>query len=204
MIWMIRRLLPLVLVVACTAGRADEDSPSSSGSGAASASVVDSVVPISVALDRFRAGLEQPGGLHGNVIYRDTLVRLVMQALEESDTLAFEQIAVNRAEWAWLYYPTNILAQPPYELPPALAWFQLQETSRKGVFRALREYGDQKLDYRGYRCDPQPTIEDQNRLWTNCIVTVARAGEPSKDVRLFGAILERTGHFAILSYDNDF
>jgi hypothetical protein len=165
--------------------------------------VIDSVLPMDVALDRFRKDLPRPDSLRG-VSNRDTLVLGVIQALRSNDTLAFERLAVNRAEWAWLFYPTNVQARPPYELPPGLAWFQLQETNRKGVFRALREMGGHRLDLRGYRCDPRPTVEEENRLWTGCTVTLARDGAAPVTLHLFGAILERRGRFAILSYANDF
>jgi hypothetical protein len=165
--------------------------------------VVDSLVPIDVALEHFRDGLPKPEGLGGGAGHRDTLVRRVIDALQASDTMAFERLAVNRAEWAWLYYPTNVLAKPPYELPPALAWFQLQGGNRKGVFRALREFGGHRLDYRGYRCNPEPTVEGENRIWIGCTVTLGRDGGAPVAIQLFSALLERGGRFAVLSYDND-
>ena len=166
--------------------------------------VVDSVIPMDVAMDRFRADLAEPAGLHSDIRSRDDLVARVIQALQDNDTTAFERLAVNRAEWAWLYYPTSVLYQPPYELPPGLAWFQLQETNRKGVFRALRELGGHQIDVRSYTCDPEPTPEGENRVWTGCRITLSRdAGEPVT-TRLFGAVLERWGRFEVLSYDNDF
>jgi hypothetical protein len=166
--------------------------------------VVDSVIPMAEALDRFRADLPEPEGLTGGTDTRDALVAGVIRALQASDTLAFEKLAVDRGEWAWLYYPTDVLSRPPYELPPGLAWFQLQETNRKGVLRALRELGGHRIDYRGYECDPEPKVEGENRIWAGCRVTLSRDGGDPLTLRLFGAILERDGRFAVLSYDNDF
>jgi hypothetical protein len=166
--------------------------------------VVDSVLPMDVAMDRFRAGLARPMALRGTITSRDALVDEVMRAIEQSDTLAFERIAVNRAEWVWLYYPDDKLSKPPYELPPNLAWFQLQETNRKGVLRALRELGGHRIDVKGYTCDVQPTVEGENTVWTGCRVTLSRDGGEEVTIRLFGAILERGGIFEVLSYDNDF
>jgi hypothetical protein len=188
--------LLLAAVTGCDIGRHDDSGQP--------AQVVDSVVPIEIALERFRKDLPQPAGLSGGATHRDTLVRHVIDALRDSDTAAFERLAVNRAEWAWLYYPTNILARPPYELPPALAWFQLQETNRKGVFRALRELGGRGLDYRGYTCNASPGVEGENRIWTGCLVTLGRDGAEPVALRIFSAILERGGRFAVLSYHNDF
>jgi len=166
--------------------------------------VVDSVLPMEVMLTRFREDVPRPSTLHGDWDSRDALVREVITALEASDTAAFERLAVDRGEWAWLYFPTNVLSRPPYELPPGLAWFQLQETNRQGVFRALREFGGRRLDYRGYRCNAEPTTEGENLLWIGCSVTIGRDSAPPAPIRLFSTILERGGHFLILSYANDF
>ena len=108
------------------------------------------------------------------------------------------------AEWSWLYYPYDKLSKPPYELPPGMAWLQLQETNRKGVLRALRELGGHEIDFRGYTCDPEPEVEGDNRIWTGCRITLARDGTDPVTLPLFGAILERDGRFKILSYKNDF
>lgn len=166
--------------------------------------VVDSVLPMPVMLARFREGLPRPNALRSGVDSRDALVERVVVALQRSDTMAFEKLGVNRAEFAWLYFPTSINAFPPYELPPALAWFQLQEANRKGVLRALRELGGRALDYRGYTCADEPKVEDRNRLWTGCTVTLAVDGGPPTPIKLFSAVLERDARFAVLSYANDF
>ena len=192
----------MVALAACPGSAYDEGSVPS-GENAAT-DIIDSVLPIDVVLDRFREDLPQPEGLRGGADDRDTLVHLIIDALRTSDTTAFARLAVSRAEWAWLYYPTNVLARPPYELPPALAWFQLQEGNRKGVLRALRELGGHTLDYRGYRCDAEPVREGENHLWTGCTVTLGRDGAEPVTLRLFSSILERDGRFAVLSYANDF
>ena len=191
-------LIPVLLVLLACGGEAPRGDTERQPAG-----VVDSVIPIPEALDRFRADLEEPTGLHGPTS-RDSLVRVMIEALRRSDTLAFERMAVNRAEWAWLYYPTTPISKPPYELPPALAWFQLQEGNRKGVLRALREFGGRTLRYDGYECPAVPTTEGENRIWTGCTVTLGRDGEAPVTFRLFASIVERGGHFAFLSYANDF
>ena len=124
--------------------------------------------------------------------------------MSKPDTTTLEQLALNRAEYAWLYYPSTTISKPPYELPPALAWFQLREKNRKGAVRALRELGGHTVVLRHYRCDPNATVEGDNRIWTGCIVTIVRDAAASVSLRLFGAIIERGGRFEVLSYENDF
>ena len=171
---------------------------------ASSERVIDSVLSMDTLLARFRRDLPKPAGLSGGAANRDTLVLLMVRALQTNDTAAFEQLAVTRAEWAWLYYPTNMEARPPYELPPGLAWLRLQEGNRKAVFRALRELGGRSLEYRGYHCPGEPLLEGENRVWVRCTVTVAREGDQPRPLRLFASMVERQGRFAFLSYANDF
>ena len=205
---MIRRsahpLVFLALALVATACEKPDPDAGTLSAAPSPATVVDSVLPMDVALDRFRADLSEARALTSGADTRDALVRSVVDALAASDTMAFEALAVDRAEWAWLYFPSSTVARPPYELPPGLAWFQLQERNRRGALRALRELGGHALDYKGYACDPEPSMEGANRLWTNCAVTLGRDGAEPVTLRLFGAILERDGRFAVLSYTNDF
>ena len=199
----ILRLAPLLMIpAACGRGSPQEEQLPSAPDAARV--VVDSLIPMDQALDRFREGLVEPVGLSGGADSRDELVEKVVRAFEAQDTMAFEALAVNRAEWAFLYYPDNVLSKPPYELPPALAWFQLQEANRKGVLRGLRELGGHRVTYQGYTCSQEPVLEGQNRIWTGCTVMLRRDDGDPVTITLFAAILERDGRFAVLSYDNDF
>ena len=196
--------LTLILLTAA-ASACGGGAPADSASAAADrGTAVDSVLPMDVAFQRFRAGLPRPESLRSPIRDRDTLVARLIRALEQGDTTAFEAMALDRAEFAWLYYPTAKVAKPPYELPPGIAWMQLREGGRKGVVRALRELGGRPLDFRGYRCDPESEAEGENRLWTGCVVTVSPRGMRPAPLRLFGKILERDGRFEVISYANDF
>src|SRR5690606_30373018 len=185
------------------AGREAGGEPASAWLPDGGAGVVDSIVPIAVALERFREGLEEPGRLRSGIRSRDALVERLLVVLAAADTAAFEELAVDRAEYAWLYYPESPISRPPYELPPALAWFRLQQGNRVGALRALRELGGRPLDHGGYRCAEEPAVEGRNRIWVGCAVEIGRDGEPAAPIRLFGSILERDGRFAILSFAND-
>lgn len=166
--------------------------------------IVDSVVPIGEALARFRAEVDEvPPRLRGGAESPEALAREVVRLVAAADTSAFAGVTIDRAEFAWQYYETSPLAQPPYELPPALMWFQLQQGNRTGLFRLLRELGGRRLEYERLSCEPDPVRQGENRLWTGCRVRLAVDGE-SRELRLFGAMLERDGRVKMLSYDNDF
>jgi hypothetical protein len=189
----------LFMLVACNGPPADRAARPLSDSGG----VVDSAVPMNVALARFRADLGAPPvGLGGGRSSREELLGGIVHALRTRDTAFFESIAMNRAEFAYLYYPTSSLARRPYELPPALAWMQIQATNRKSVIRSLGAFGGKDLCFLGYHCAPDPTLQGANRIWHDCLIVV-RTGTDTLGARLIGGILERGGEFKVLSYATD-
>jgi hypothetical protein len=191
--------------IGCDRGNGGNTVLDEAGAGAAAASPVDSIVPMDIAIERFREGTTNPETLRNGETSRDRLVERFVASLAASDTTALVGLVLDRAEFAWLYYPTTPEAFPPYELPPDLAWFRLTQVNARGLGRALRELGghaDLRLD--GYQCAPQPTVEGDNRIWTDCMTTVAYGGSPPVTVGLFGAIIQRGNQFKFLSYSNDF
>ncbi len=153
---------------------------------------VDSVIPREIEVAQFRAGLEQPSGLLDAAPSRDALVARYVRALEHSDTAALAALAINRAEFAYLYYPTNPEAEPPYDLSPDLMWFLMQEGSRKGLLRALEHRGGRPLGSVDLTCNDPPSHQGENTVWS-CLV---------HQERLFGPILERGGRFKFVSLAN--
>ncbi len=178
---------------------------------------VDSILPPEVELQHFRAGIAQaPAGLEAGAPSREELVRRFVDALEAGDTLAITALAISRAEFAYLYYPSSQYARDPYRMSPALLWFMIGENSHKGSTRAVRRYGGRPLGYTGHRCDPEPRREGENLLWTGCVLlgaTPLEARQPGATslgaapaaeagVRLFGSIVERQGRFKFVSFAN--
>jgi hypothetical protein len=185
--------LPLLAVTAACR-------PTDAGQARA-AGVVDSVVPIAVALARFRERLPEPAGLAGDASSRDALIRRLIAALEASDTAAAAALTITPAEFAWLYYPTAREALPPYELSPALMWFMLEGRSRDGLLAALREFGGRPFGYRGHTCGA-PRTEGANRIWGYCRVRHVLPDGRSAQVSLFGLMLEREGRYKFVSLAN--
>jgi hypothetical protein len=162
---------------------------------------VDSIVPRDVALQRFQATARRVDALSGGAPSRDLLVHAFVRALETRDTAALRSLALDRNEFAYLYYPTAPQGLPPYDLTPELLWFMLQTGSDKGLGRALESRGGRPLPLRSYRCDSIPSREGANTVWGPCAVRYRRAGKPVEE-RLFGLIIERGGTFKFVSYTN--
>jgi hypothetical protein len=163
---------------------------------------VDSVFPVEEELRRFRAALPDSAAvLSGGASSRDGLVERFIAALEAGDRDALATLAITPAEFAWIYYPHSRFRSPPYELSPALVWFQLENYGSRGLNRAVERYGGRPLDISGYTCD---AAEEQgpNRVWSGCSVRVGSAAGDTGSVSLFGAILEHEGSFKFVSYGN--
>jgi hypothetical protein len=170
--------------------------------GAERAAHVDSAVSRDEELRRFRTGLVEPVALSGGAASRDELVRQYVRALEHADTTALESLAVTRAEFAYLYYPTTPQGRPPYDLSPGLMWFMLQENSRRGLIHAIEERGGHALGYVGYSCDPMPSREGENTVVGPCLIHRRQSDGDVVQERLFGLIVERGQRFKLLSLAN--
>lgn len=170
---------------------------------AAAGGVVDSILPIPEALARFRATIpERPDTLRHAAPSRDALVASWAAAIAASDTAALTALLVDRAEFAWLYYPTSRMSQPPYEAPPGLLWGQLLASSNEGAGQLLRRHGGARFQVLGLQCPAAPVVEGDNRLHERCTVRVRTPQGALPATRLFGTILERGGRFKFLGYAN--
>lgn len=197
----------LLTLVGC--GRSDDkpleaksEGPHKATSLAVARGYVDSALPIEEALRRFRSNLPEPKRLSGGFQSREKLVRAFVAALETRDTSALGRMAIGAAEFAWFYYPSSPLSRPPYELPPALVWFQQQGESEKGAARLLAERAGSALGYVGHTCAPA-RVEGENHIHSSCeLRRVTGAGDTIVE-RLFGLIVERGGAYKFVSYANE-
>ncbi len=163
---------------------------------------VDSVVPRTVALERFQRESRHVTALSGGATSRDDLVHRFTRAVESRDTASLRRLVLSRAEFAFLYYPTSAQGMPPYDLSPDLMWFMLVERSNRGVAALLAERAGRPLAVTGYRCLGDSTVEGKNRLWGPCLLRRVQAPSDTVEERLFGPILERDGRYKFVSYSN--
>ncbi|HEX8452934.1 MAG TPA: hypothetical protein VF647_12610 [Longimicrobium sp.] len=164
---------------------------------AAQSVVVDSIFPPAEAMRRFRAGLPEVDSLSGGATSRGELVRRFVRAVETQDTAELRTLLMNRAEFAYLYFPTSRFARPPLRTDPALLWFQMQMNSEKGIVRLLRRHGGADAGFRGHECEDAPVAEGENRLWERCTVRLAEGED-----RWFGTVIERGGRYKMVGYAN--
>lgn len=203
------RLRPLIVaaaaLVATTASLARAPSPGRSPAPTVSSRVVDSVRSVDEELRRFRADIAvAPTKLVGGAATRRDLVRGFIHALATGDTAALVDMALTRAEFAFLTYPSSPYTKPPYRQSPEIVWLLLGVGHDKGLTRLLRRLGGRDLAYLGHRCAPKPLEEGHNRIWRGCAVRLRLGTSDIRESRLFGAIIERDGHFKFATYASDY
>jgi hypothetical protein len=164
---------------------------------------VDSVLPPEEALRRFRAGLTPVARLAGGATSRDRLVAAFVRAVETRDTSALRGLEMSKAEFAYLLYPSSIYTRPPFQQQPEIVWMLQRANGGAGYRRLVERYAGRPLGYRGHRCDGEPEVRGENRIWGGCTLGYQRARGDTATGRLFGAILEREGRFKFVSYAND-
>lgn len=163
---------------------------------------IDSTFPIEEEVRRFRAGLDPVETLEDGASSREALVERFLAALEAEDVDALRALAINPAEFAYLYYPHTHYTRRPYEMGPALVWFQLENYGGRGLSRALSRYGGRELGAVAHECAGEAAEEGPNLVWSECVVQLAEGDGNIAEVSLFGAILERDGRFKFVSYGN--
>jgi hypothetical protein len=192
----------LMMLVLLLWGIAGCDGSDARAEPAASGRVVDSALPPEEALRRFREKLPRVDSLAGGAETRDALVAAYLHALAAADTAALVRLAVSRAEFAWLYYPTTPMGKPPYDLEPGLMWFLHAERSDRGLTKALQIYGGRAMSLVDYDCGDKASHEGENIVYGPCTVRWRSAEGDTLAVRLFNQILERNKRFKILNYGN--
>lgn len=196
----VQRLLTarLLLLAGLLTGSCSPGVEAAPPAAAAAGGVVDSALSRDVALDRFQATTDRATELTSGAPAREALVLEFLRALEARDPAAAQGLALTRAEFAWLYYPSSPLGHPPYDLSPELFWFTLDTNGRKNLDRALQRFGGRPLGYRGYHCPAESVVEGENLIHAPCEVTFEDQGEVVT-ARLFGPIIERNGQFKFVN-----
>lgn len=169
----------------------------------AAGGVVDSILPIAEQLRRFRADVaDHPDTLRHASPSIDALAKRLAKAIASRDTAALVAMTIDRAEFAWLYYPGSKLSKPPYEAPPQLLWGQLLASSDEGARKLLDRLGGKKLTIDAVTCPTPSDTTEVSVVYSECHVRARVAGAKAADNRLFGSIVEHQGRFKFLGYAN--
>ncbi len=198
------RFTLLLLATSIGVGACERGEATPANQAPTPAGVIDSALPIDTLLRRFRATIaDTPTVLRGGAATPEALTRALLTAVERRDTSAIRSLVMDRAEFAWLYYPHTKLTRPPFELGPDLAWMQTRLSSEQGITRRFERYGGSRLRFTGLSCSDSSGREGPNRLIADCRVRFIAADSGEREMRLFGALLNRDGRYKFLTYAND-
>jgi hypothetical protein len=198
-------ILSLMVPLGCSeSGPTPQSEPDAQATSEVAGTVVDSIFPIEEEIRRFREGMTEPTGLIGGEGTLEALTSRFLRALETGDTETIASLGINPAEFAWFYYPYTMYTTPPYELSPALVWFQLQNQSSRGLTRALDRYATRSLYDTGVRCPDEGRGWGAGWIWDDCRVLGTLPDGTDVEERLFGSILKVADRFKFVSFANEF
>lgn len=198
----------LLAAFGCSQPDAQKDAPLDSQAAhvaevAAAGGTIDSLIPSAERLRRFRATIsERPDTLRHASPSMEHLVARWAAAVQSRDSAALNAMVIDRAEFAWLYFPTARLALPPYDMPPALLWEQVLANSDAGARTVLERLGGRVLVVRSMRCPKSAEAEGANLVRQDCLVRLRSASDTLPEARYFGSIIERDGRFKFLGFAN--
>jgi len=187
---------------ACTGTESGDADPFDAEAYVAAGNVIDSVFPIEEEIRRFREGMVEPTELTGGAGSMEELVDAFLRAVERADTASVLPMAITQEEFAWFYYPYSIFAAPPYELPPGLVWFQMQNYSAQGWQRLMRAHAGMPLFDTGIECPDDGVQARSGRVWDDCVVLGRLPSGEDIEEQLFGSILEVGGRYKFVSFAN--
>ncbi|MGK2963765.1 MAG: hypothetical protein ACSLFK_16715 [Gemmatimonadaceae bacterium] len=194
------RLAPVfvasIFAVACNDGQT-----AATPARGAAFGVVDSILDPTEAAARFVQGVPRVAALEGGASSAEELIEDFFEAIANGDSTAIARMAVSRAEYGFLYYPTSIYTGKPYELAPDIAWLLSSETSLKAARRLVRRLGGQQLNVSGWTCG-NVKQEGLNTILSNCSVSLVQ-DQGRRTRQLFQSLIERDGRVKFLSYAGD-
>jgi hypothetical protein len=167
------------------------------------AGVIDSAFPIAEQLRRFRTTITtRPESLQHASATVDALVRRWVTAVAGRDTVTTRTLLIDRAEFAELVYEQLRISKPPYEMAPALLWFQITESSEEGIRRAFDRLGGRRVTVRSLRCPTPVDTQGVLRMHDGCLLRLRVDGDTLPEERYFGNIVERDGRLKFLGFSN--
>lgn len=217
------RVLPLILVLAFAAcSRADSAPQPGAGADSVPSAeaiaqqrrldslrripgyVIDTFVPLPEALRQFREATPgvAPERIAGGAASLDELLGRLVDAYAAGDTAGLRALSVDRAEYAWLYYPDSPYPRPGYELSAEFVWYLMETHGAKGAERASQRLGGKRWTVLGADCGESPSVEGANRVWGPCSLRLREGSGPESTLELAKAVLERDGRFKLLGLEN--
>ena len=138
--------------------------------------------------------------LQGAAESLDDLLHTVERGLAESDTARLQDLMIDEREYREILFPAFPVSHPPINASFETVWVLQYPDSQRGLERILERYGGRDVRVTAIRFD-EPDQDFVNFvLHETSHVDVTIDGEPFRNVRLFGSVVEVGDQWKVLTY----
>lgn len=133
----------------------------------------------------------------------EALASAVVAALECKDGQRLKALAVSEQEFRDHVWPELPAARPDRNLPFSYVWMDLNQKSDGHLARALEEFSGRSLRVASIRFAGGATQYGTYVVHRDSRVAVTADDGTTREVVLFGSVLEKNGQFKVFSYVTD-
>ena len=130
----------------------------------------------------------------------EALARAVLKAIEERDTGALYALALNKEEFTEHVWPELPAARPERNLSVDFVWGDLQLKSNVTLRDTLAAHGGNRYEFIRMAFLGDTTAYGSYRVRRESELTVKDSTGTSRQIRMFGSMLEKNGRYKVFSY----
>ena len=132
----------------------------------------------------------------------DQLGLAVVDALNQEDIAALDQLRVQRKaylDWIWPAFPAS---RPPNNFPGDFAWSNLNRKCNTGMKKWVARYGGKDLTFVDIRFDQPRETYDGFQLLRGTVLTLRNAAGETGELKILGSVVVKDDRYKLLSYND--
>ena len=130
----------------------------------------------------------------------EALAQAVLTAIEKRDVDALHALALNREEFTERVWPELPAARPERNLSPAFVWGDLNQKSNIMLRETLAAHGGKHYELVSIRFLGETTPYESYRVRRESELTVKDPEGATRQIRVFGSMIEKGGRYKVFSY----
>lgn len=131
---------------------------------------------------------------------KEAAAQAVVDALAARDVERLTALAVTEVEFRRHIYPELPASAPEVNMPVDYLWADTNMKSRGQLARTLEEHGRRAMTVESVRFGGRPTEYDGFTIHPDTYVTVRDAAGATRELRLFGSMIETATGWKVYSY----
>lgn len=164
-------------------------------------SVVRFVLIVVLAVAFTSCGAAEPASSYtGLNPTKEAAAQAVVDALAARDVARLTSLAITEAEFRTIIWPALPASDPAVGMPADYVWSDTNLRSRGDLAETLETHGGQPLTVQSVRFAGGATDYDGFRVHGDTRVTVRDAAGQSRELRLFGSMVETQAGWKVYSY----